>query len=278
MVLKKENMLEEWSWVDLSGLTELREITLEDGHINIGVLSTMSEISKNHIIRENAQAFDLVPKNLDIYVQDMPVQVAALRAAGQTFRNENYSEVTAPDGTVFRELHMPSHDAINIVLLEVLGKELPFTPQGFAGVGPLICIIADAKTERAFWADVMDLEKLTDNNLKGPEIEEMIGLPPGAVLDVSILGAEGESMGQMEIINYQGTKGNDLFPSAVPKQRGILYVTYKVNDLSAFTDKLKSKGLEWTDLGQRTTLNGTGHYIRLQSPGGLNVELFEPKQ
>jgi catechol 2,3-dioxygenase-like lactoylglutathione lyase family enzyme len=246
--------------------------------MNSGMLHLVEFDQPGQAIRDNAQAFDLVPKNLDIYVRDMPTQVAALKAAGQTFRNENYSEVTAPDGTVFRELHMPSHDAINIVLLEVLGKELPFTPQGFAGVGPLICIIADAKTERAFWADVMELEILADNILEGPEIEKMIGLPPGSALDVSIWGAEGESMGQMEIINYRGTKGSNLFPTAVPKQRGILYVTYEVNDLTAFTKKLKTDGREWTDLGHRSTLTGAGHYIRIQSPAGLNIELFEPKQ
>ena len=73
-----------------------------------------------------------LPKNLDIYVTDMPQRIDALKAAGRTFRNENFSEVTAPNGITFREIHMPGHDLINIVLLEILGGDMVVP-------GPALC-------------------------------------------------------------------------------------------------------------------------------------------
>jgi len=226
-------------------------------------------------VREGAKAFDLCPKNLDIYVRDLPARVEELKNSGYRFRNQVHSEVTAPDGTVFREIHLPGHDAINIVLLEVIGKALPFTPQGYAGIGPMITIVADAGAERSFYRDVLQLSVLNDNILEGPEIERMIGLPAGSALDVSIWGAEGEALGQMEVINYRGTKGKNLYPHAVPKQRGILQITYESENLAALTGRLDQAGITWADLGEFSILTGSGRFIRFNSPAGMKIEVFQ---
>ncbi|MBQ87058.1 MAG: hypothetical protein CMQ16_11720 [Gammaproteobacteria bacterium] len=68
-------------------------------------------------VRAEAQVFDLCPKNLDIYVDDLPVRMAQLTEQGVVFRNEHYSEAVSPDGVHFREIHLAGHDDINIVLL-----------------------------------------------------------------------------------------------------------------------------------------------------------------
>jgi catechol 2,3-dioxygenase-like lactoylglutathione lyase family enzyme len=243
--------------------------------VNTGLIHFIQFKDPGPAVREAAQAFDLCPKNLDIYVRDMPARVQELKNAGHTFRNDNYTEATAPDGTFFREIHLPGHDAINIVLLEVIGLDLPFTPEGYAGIGPLITIVADAGAERAFYRDVLDLEVLNDNILEGPEIERMIGLPPGSALDVSIWGAAGEAFGQMEVINYRGSEGNNLYPRAVPKQRGILQIGYESEDLAELTRKLDQAGIAWSDRGKFQVLYGSGRIIRLRSPGGLRIEVFQ---
>ena len=243
--------------------------------VNTGLIHFVQFKNPGPAVREEAQAFDLCPKNLDIYVRDMPSRVLELKNSGHTFRNDNYSEVTAPDGTVFREIHLPGHDAINIVLLEVIGLELPFTPEGYAGIGPLITIVADAGAERAFYRDVLVLEVLNDNILEGPEIERMIGLPPGSALDVSIWGAAGEAFGQMEVINYRGSKGTDLYPRAVPKQRGILQTSYESKNLTDLTGKLDQAGIEWSDMGKYSVLYGSDRTIRFHSPAGLRIEVFQ---
>jgi catechol 2,3-dioxygenase-like lactoylglutathione lyase family enzyme len=226
-------------------------------------------------VRDGAEDFDSCPKNLDIYVHDLPLRVEELKARGWTFRNERHSEVTAPDGTKFREIHMPGHDGINFVLLEVIGKDLPFTQQGYAGVGPVITIVADARLERSFYREVMGLDLLNDNILEGPEIERMIGLPPGVALDVTIWGAHGESLGQMEVIEYRGVDGKDLYPLAVPKQRGILNVTYATARLAPLIRTLEQAGIPWADHGKRAVLTGQGRFIRFRTPAGFTIEAFE---
>jgi catechol 2,3-dioxygenase-like lactoylglutathione lyase family enzyme len=199
-----------------------------------------------------------------------------MQADGYTFRNAEPSEVTAPDGTRFREIHLHGHDELNIVLLEVIGKEMDFSEQGFAGVGPLITIVGHAPSERAFYANVMGFDMLNDNLLEGPEIERMIGLPPGSGLDVSIWGDAGEPLGQIEIIEYRGAKGSNLYPITVPTQLGILHVSYEVSDLEAFKQKLHDSGINPVDRDYREVIFGSGRFIRFRTPSGLNVEAFEP--
>jgi len=253
-----------------------RQALLATPQASTGMIHLVEFDQPDSAVRDGAEVFDLCPKNLDIYVRDMPVRIDELKQAGMTFRNETFSEVTAPDGTRFREIHLPAHDAINIVLLEVLGKEMAFTPQGYAGVGPVITIVDDALSERAFYANVMGLDVLNDNILDGPEIEAMIGLPKGAALDVSIWGGEGESLGQVEVIDYRGIEGKDLFPLATPKHRGILQITYKTRDLQGFTESLDAAGHHWTEVGRFDLMPGAGRYIRLQSPAGLVIDVFQP--
>ena len=226
-------------------------------------------------VREGAQVFDLVPKNLDIYVRDIGERVNELKAAGWRFNTEKFSDVTAPDGTRFREIHMPGHDGINIVLLELLDQEMTFTKQGYAGVGPLITIVEDAASERDFASRVLGLSLLHDNVLSGPEIEKMIGLPPGSALDVSIWGLASNPLGELEVIDYRGVEGNDLYPRTVPKFTGVLHLTYEVARLDEFTSLLDSAGITWTEIGQRCTLTARGSFIRVLSPGGLRIEVVQ---
>ncbi|MGI9238384.1 MAG: VOC family protein [Woeseiaceae bacterium] len=226
-------------------------------------------------VRHGAQVYDLVPKNLDVYVDDMPRRFAELKADGKRFRTDSFSEVTAPDGTAFREIHMPSHDDVNVVLLEVIGKPRPFTVRGFAGVGPLIFIVPDAPAEKVFFADVMQLDKLTDNLFKGPEIERMVGLPPGAGLDVSIWGREGNDFGEIEIIEYQGVRGNDLYPLAKPKALGVLHISYVVDELHSLLSRLEARGVTVNDHGFVRTMSGEGRVISFQSPAGLRIEVYD---
>lgn len=231
-------------------------------------------------VREGAQAFDLCPKNLDIYAHDLPARVKEMQADGYTFRNAEPSEVTAPDGTRFREIHLPGHDELNIVLLELLAEEnelseMEFSPQGFAGIGPLITIVGHAPTERDFYANVMGFDLLNDNLLEGPEIERMIGLPVGSGLDVSIWGKGDEPLGQIELIDYRGVQGNDLYPITVPTQLGILHVSYEVTDLEAFKARLHDAGTNYQDREYREVIFGSGKFIRFRTPAGMNIEAFE---
>ena len=225
-------------------------------------------------VRDGAAAFDLAPKNLDIYVDDLPAKEQHLRQLGHAFRSDRYSEVTAPDGTCFRELHLPAHDAINVVLLEIVGSPRPVTNAGFGAVGPLIVTVPDAAAEQAFARDVLGLGKLSDHQLGGPEIEAMIGLPPGATLDVSIWGDVDAPFGQLEIIQYGGTDGRDRYPLARAPATGILQVRYHVTDLAPLTERLQRAGVAATSIDAVSLIDGSGSMLRFRSPAGLTVEVL----
>jgi catechol 2,3-dioxygenase-like lactoylglutathione lyase family enzyme len=225
--------------------------------------------------RENAQKFDLCPKNLDIYVSDMPARIEELKSAGYTFQKENFNEITAPDGIVFREIHMIGHDAINIVLMEIIGLPLPFSQKGYAAIGPVVTTVADAISERSFYRDIFGLELLNDNLLEGPMIERAFGLPPGTSMDMSIWGSKDNWFGRMQIVDYRGVDGSDIFPNSVPKQRGILQVSYATQDLAELIQRLDQAGIAWTDSGRLSTLPAQGRFIRFKSPAGFHVDVFE---
>jgi len=240
-----------------------------------GMLHLVEWSSPGAPVRGGSEVYDLVPKNLDIYVDDLPRRWAELVEKGFVFRTQKYSEIVSPDGTQFREIHLPVHDDINVVLLEVVGTERPFTDRGFAGVGPLIFIVPDAAFEKRFFDDVMQLDKLNDNLLQGPEIEKMIGLPPGAGLDVSIWGRPGNGFGEMEIIEYQGVRGRNLYPLAKPESLGVLLVTYVMCDSNSFIKRLRDAEIQIIDNGSAETIGGVGINRRFQSPAGLGIEFYE---
>lgn len=243
--------------------------------VRLGMLHLVEFDDPEPPVRQGAQVFDSLPKNLDVYVTDMPERLAALKAAGRTFHNENFSEVTAPNGITFREMHMPGHDLINIVLLEILGGDYESPDGDFAGVGPLILIVDDAAAEKDFYRDVMGLSQLSENILDGPEIEKMIGLPPGAALDVTIWGKSDQPFGQIEVIDYRGVDGDNRYPRARPKSLGVLHVSYETSSLTELRRVLDSRRVDFSEYGEVDTLFGTGSAIAFHSPAGFRVEVHE---
>jgi len=242
---------------------------------DLGMLHLVEFTNPGPPVRSGARVFDSLPKNLDIYVSDMPARLASLRAAGRAFRNEKFSEVTAPNGITFREMHMPGHDLINIVLLEILGGDMVVPDRAFAGVGPLILIVDNAEQEKEFYREVVGLKKLSDNILDGPDIEKMIGLPPGAALDVSIWGRSDQPFGQIEVIEYRGVEGNNLYSRAKPKSLGILHVSYATSRLAPVRRLLDARRIEFSEHGPVSTLYGSGPVISLRSPAGFRIEIHE---
>ena len=223
-------------------------------------------------VRADASAFDSVPKNLDVYVRDMPARLRALLDSGRQFRNTDFSEVTAPNGVTFREMHLPGHDEINVVLLEILGGAMAQPPGDFAGVGPLILIVDDAEAETAFYQTVLGLDVLSHNVLAGEEIERMIGLPAGTELDVRILGHAGHPFGQIEIIDYRGVEGQNLYPLARPKSRGILHVSYLTESLSELRRSLKSASVDYVEYTDVATPYSEGNAVAVRTPAGFRIE------
>ena len=114
-----------------------RQVMLRSPGAACGAIHLVEYDTAAATVRQDAAVFDLCPKNLDIYVDDLPLRMAELTARGVRFRNEQYSEAVSPDGVHFREIHLAGHDDINIVLLQIMGDGALPTESGFYGVGPL---------------------------------------------------------------------------------------------------------------------------------------------
>ena len=223
-------------------------------------------------VRAEAQVFDLCPKNLDIYVDDLPARMAQLVDQGVVFRNEHYSEAVSPDGVHFREIHLAGHDDINIVLLQVIGSDTPIPDSGFYGVGPLVCIVRDPAEEKRFIDTVLGLSLSHNNILEGPEIEKMIGLPTGCALEVSIWAEPGQALGELELVTYQGTDGADLYPRARPGARGVTHLNWQVDDIEALAAHLSAHGVGHSASAINGSLIQSRASLIFHSPAGLRLE------
>lgn len=249
-----------------------RQAVLRTPGLATGALHLVEFTNPGPPVREGAQVFDRVPKNLDVYARDLPARYEELRAAGLAFRAP-WVEMPAPGGLTFREVQMPGHDATNIVLLEILDTNYPHSPAGYAGIGPLIIVVADAETETAFYQDVLGLDMVMQDLLAGPEIERMVGLPEGAGIDFRVLGTEADPMGRIEVIEYQRTGGTDLFQRARPPATGTLHAGWQVTSLDPLRRQLDAKGIPYEIFDAVDALYGRGPVIAFLTPAGFRIEV-----
>ncbi len=250
-----------------------RQVMLRSPGAACGAIHLVEYDTAAATVRQDAAVFDLCPKNLDIYVDDLPLRMAELTARGVRFRNEQYSEAVSPDGVHFREIHLAGHDDINIVLLQIMGDGALPTESGFYGVGPLVCIVEDSAAEKVFYRDVMGLSLAHDNVLAGPEIEQMIGLPAGCALEVSIWAQMGQPLGEVELVTYQGTQGANRYPRAVPGARGVTHLNWWVEDMAAWKDHLVQLNVPFNRSRLSGRLMQSRESVRLHSPAGLSIEV-----
>ena len=225
------------------------------------------------VVRQGATAFDLLPKNLDIYTTDMPVRYAELEATGHRFRTR-WAEMPAGEH-LFREVQMPAHDEINVVLIEAIGPgyDTPMSPKGYAGIGSLVSIVPEIEAETIFWRDVLGLTTTLELELAGPVIERTVGLPPGAALRLCVFGDIDEPLGRIEIIEYQQVRGRNLYPRAKPPATGILHVNWQVPDLESVRTRLRAGNTAFREHGTLDLLYGSGPVLSFHSPAGFKIEV-----
>ena len=225
--------------------------------------------------RRGAAATDLGPKNIDVNCRDMPVRHAELRAAGHSFRSPIVEYEL--DGIRAREVQMPGHDDINVVLIEVLSKgfEINFSPRGCGAVTSFVVVVPDTRLEGDFYRKVFGFDELMLHRLTGPEIEEMIGLPTGSALEMRLMGHKKEIFGRMELIRYEGIEGRDRFVLAKPPALGILHCGIAVDSVGDTVRRARDSGFDVAVFDGMDTVFGVGRMAVLQSPAGLRIEVCE---
>jgi catechol 2,3-dioxygenase-like lactoylglutathione lyase family enzyme len=223
-------------------------------------------------VREGAAPTDLVPKSLDVWTSDIHAAVEQLQKAGYKFR----SEVQQLSPTLY-EVHMFGHDELNIVLLGAPHKvERNFSPKGFDAAPLLITISPDNERDAEFYTKLLGADLVSSSQFTGPAIEKAVGLPPGAGLDIRIMGDPQSNLGRIEIVQYSGAPQRNLYPLAKPPARGLLAATYFVPELESFLKRGAEFGLQ--DLGEVDGVYGPGRMATATSPAGLRITLFAPRQ
>ncbi len=227
-------------------------------------------------IRAGAQTTDLCPKNIDVNCLAIEDRCAELMADGYTFRSaiNNYTigDVSA------HEVQMPAHDETNVVLIEVEDWPISLSPQNYGAVTSFVVVVPDTAVEAKFFKSVFGHQELMHHRISGEAIEKTVGLPPGAALDMRLLGDSDELYGRVELITYEGVSGRNLFPAARAPATGILGCRFEVSDMDAFCEGAQNFGCNIKRLGQTDLLVGSGEIGVLNSPAGLAIEVLQLQQ
>ena len=228
-------------------------------------------------VRQGAGPTDLGPKNIDVNCVDMPTKHADLLAAGYSFRS-GISEYQISDIQA-REVQMPAHDETNIVLIEVLsaGFEAELSRTGFGAVTSFVVIVPDTKKEADFYHELLGLDEIMHHRIAGPAIEEVIGLPPGAALDMRLIGRDGNLFGRVELIHYEGLSGVNRFPRAIAPATGALNIHFVVPSVPEVVATAERLGLKADVFEHLDLVYGGGPVAVVHSPAGLRVELMESR-
>jgi catechol 2,3-dioxygenase-like lactoylglutathione lyase family enzyme len=226
-------------------------------------------------VRSGAMPTDLGPKNIDVNCVDMSRCHAALEAAGYTFRSA-ISDYEV-DNIQVREVQMPGHDDTNIVLLQVSGEEfeIEFSPAGCGAMTSFVTIVPDTRSESSFYQAIFGLDEIMHHRLGGATIEEIIGLPKGAMLEMRVMGREGSLFGRMELIEYGGLSGKNRFDLANAPATGALHVGFAVPSVSEFVASARESGYAVDVADELDLLYGANTVAALKSPAGLRIEVFE---
>jgi len=223
-------------------------------------------------VRHDASPTDLCPKNIDLYSKDLDAHYPLLESAGYPFRSPwQLLEVDDPSGLKqVKEGQLPGHDVTNIGIMELVNMPLTFTKRGFSGMGPLVTVISDADKEQDFYTNHLGLELCMTHQFSGPEIEKIVGLPPGKALDMRLLGDANSWFGRVELIEYQGISGENLYTKAQAPATGALHLVFKTDDFAESVNRLNT----YDGMGETLSISSgiyEGKILPVTTPAGFKV-------
>ena len=228
-------------------------------------------------VRAGAKPTDLVPKNIDIVCDEIKTRYEQLSQAGHRFRSGPARYEAEEGGELLEvfELLMFAHDEVNVAILQLVGRPFPFTPQGFSGFTSLVHVVPDAEAETEFFQDVLGFPLHFIHKLAGPQIERMIGLPPGGAVEMRMLGSPRQHAGRIEMAKYHGIDGNNRYPLAKPPALGTLHAVLLSPSLDEVRRRAQAAGAPVIEHGTVETIYANGPVITLHTPAGLRLDIHE---
>ena len=257
----------------LSANTVAGQLLLRTPGASCGWLHFVQFAEPGAPVRRGASTTDLCPKNIDVICTDLPARRDDLLAAGYTFRSA-INEYTIGDVTAC-EVQMPAHDDTNVVLIEVYDMAVDLSARGFAAVTSFVLTVPNTEPEAHFFSDLFGHKLLLQHNISGPAIEAVVGLPPGSMLEMKLLGDPAEALGRVELIAYVGATGENLYPRARPPATGVLALRFAVADLSAWRARAEQSNTKVEVHGELQTVFGSAHMLSCRSPAGCRIEVFQ---
>lgn len=266
---------------DLSRLWQLEddEITkqalLATPKIDVGKIHLVQFKNPSTAVRQNANATDLGPKNLDVTCLDLPSKYDELIKMGYQFRSEYVGYQIESIGADVLEVQMPGHDHTNIIFVEQLGEKIQLSKRGYGGITSLVTIVSELDEETDFFMDIFSLKEALSEDLFGEHVEKMIGLPKGGGLRLNLLeGDEIDRYGRVELVAYIGAeKQDDLYKIANPPALGTLHCVFRVEDIDNIKNKLRKRSVSFKEHGLLDLIYGKGEIISFRSPAGLRIEV-----
>ena len=266
---------------DLSRLWQLEddEITkqalLATPKIDVGKIHLVQFKNPSTAVRQNANATDLGPKNLDVTCLNLPSKYDELIKMGYQFRSEYVGYKIESIGADVLEVQMPGHDHTNIIFVEQLGEKIQLSKRGYGGITSLVTIVSELDEETDFFMDIFSLKEALSEDLFGEHVEKMIGLPKGGGLRLNLLeGDELDRYGRVELVAYIGAeKQDDLYKIANPPALGTLHCVFRVEDIDNIKNKLRKRSVSFKEHGLLDLIYGKGEVISFRSPAGLRIEV-----
>jgi len=266
---------------DLSRLWQLdddeitKQALLATPKIDVGKIHLVQFKNPTTAVRENANATDLGPKNLDVTCLDLPSKYDELIKMGYQFRSEYVGYQIESIGADVLEVQMPGHDHTNIIFVEQLGEKIQLSKRGYGGITSLVTIVSELDEETDFFMDIFSLKEALSEDLFGEHVEKMIGLPKGGGLRLNLLeGDEIDRYGRVELVAYIGAeKQDDLYKIANPPALGTLHCVFRVEDIDNIKNKLRKRSVSFKEHGLLDLIYGKGEIISFRSPAGLRIEV-----
>ena len=266
---------------DLSRLWQLKDdevvkqALLATPKIDVGKIHLVQFKNPSTAVRQNANATDLGPKNLDVTCLDLPSKYDELIEKGYQFRSEYVGYQIESIGADVLEVQMPGHDHTNIIFVEQLGEKIQLSESGYGGITSLVTIVSELDEETDFFMDIFSLKQALSEDLFGEHVEKMIGLPKGGGLRLNLLeGDEIDRYGRVELVAYIGAEKQDnLYEIANPPALGTLHCVFRVEDIDSIKNKLKNRLVHYEEHGLLDLIYGRGEVISFRSPAGLRIEV-----
>ena len=253
----------------------VKQALLATPKIDVGKIHLVQFKNPSTAVRQNANATDLGPKNLDVTCLDLPTKYDELIEKGYQFRSEYVGYQIESIGADVLEVQMPGHDHTNIIFVEQLGEKIQLSESGYGGITSLVTIVSELDEETDFFMDIFSLKQALSEDLFGEHVEKMIGLPKGGGLRLNLLeGDEIDRYGRVELVAYIGAEKQDnLYEIANPPALGTLHCVFRVEDIDSIKNKLKNRLVHYEEHGLLDLIYGRGEVISFRSPAGLRIEV-----